>query len=99
MPSQLFSFEEPNKVELYVKKLFHHIKDDKKTSLHILVYENDKLDPKKKTKKAKLYQGYLDFNFKLDNKIVYKIQLDFYAHDGSDIKEIISCAKKSVLSL
>ncbi len=65
----------------------------------VMVYENDKKDPGKKTKKSKLYAGYLEFAFKVDKKVVYKIQIDFMDLKGEDISERISCVVKSVMSL
>jgi len=34
-----------------------------KLFVDVLVYENDKADPKKKSPKAKLYEGYIQFSF------------------------------------
>ena len=45
-----------------------------------------KEDKNKKNAKSKLYAGYLVFEFKLDGKIVYKIQTDYMKQDGSDIE-------------
>ncbi len=65
----------------------------------IMVYENDKKDPGKKTKKSKLYAGYLVATFKVDKKVVYKIQTDFMDLKGKDIPARISCIVNSVMSL
>ena len=67
--------------------------------IDILVYENDKLDPGKKTPKAKMYAGYLVFDFKYKDTLVYKVQIDFMKNDGSDIKEKIDCAIESIKTL
>ncbi|MCK5111114.1 MAG: hypothetical protein KAQ94_06305 [Arcobacteraceae bacterium] len=67
--------------------------------IDVMVYENDKKDPGKKTKKSKLYAGYLEFAFKVDKKVVYKIQIDFMDLKGNDIPDRISCVVKSVMSL
>jgi len=63
------------------------------------VYENDKEDKGKKNKKAKLYAGYLVFEFKLQGKLLYKIQTDYMKQNGEDIKERIDCAIKSFISI
>ena len=64
-----------------------------------LIYENDKKDPRKKTKKSKLYEGYLLFALKLDGKTLYKFQIDFMGPEGSDIPERIACAVRSITTL
>lgn len=63
------------------------------------IYENDKEDKGKKSKKAKLYAGYLLFEFKLDNKLIYKIQTDYMKIDTSDIPERMECVIKSFISI
>ena len=59
------------------------------------VYENDKKDSNKKNDKAKLYAGYLVFEFKLGKKLVYKIQTDYMKQDASDIENRVDCVIKS----
>lgn len=71
----------------------------KKLEIDYYIYENDKEDKGKKNKKAKLYAGYLVFEFKLDGKQVYKIQTDYMKQDGSDIKQRMECVFKSFISL
>ena len=39
------------------------------------------------------------FEFKLDNKLLYKIQSDYMDIDGKDIKERMDCAIRSFLTL
>ncbi|PLY11066.1 MAG: hypothetical protein C0626_00395 [Arcobacter sp.] len=75
------------------------IKTDEKLVIDYYIYENDKDDNKKKNPKAKLYAGYLLFEFKLNEKIVYKIQTDYMKQDGSDIENRIECVVKSFLSI
>ena len=62
------------------------------------VYENDKKDPGKKTKKSKLYAGYIYMNFKMGKTSVYDIQLDYKDLQAKDLKKRIGCAIKSFLS-
>ena len=70
-------------------------------SLHI--YENDKNDPGKKTKKSKLYAGYiiLGVKTKIDgrNHAIYRAQVDFMDLEGKDIHKRIDCLIKSFMSL
>ena len=80
-----------------------HIKsntpNEKKLIIDYYIYENDKEDKGKKGAKSKLYAGYILFEFKLDNKLVYKIQTDYMDIDGKDIKERMACAIDSFLSI
>jgi len=63
------------------------------------ILENDKEDKGKKGTNCKLYAGYLVFEFKFNNKLIYKIQTDFMKNDASDIPERIDCVIKSFTSL
>lgn len=101
MPTKLFSKLNTEDIEKEFISLFKSKKTDANSnvSVKIFVYENDKLDPKKKTKKSKLYEGYLLFHFFIDKKPIYKVQLDFYEENGKDIPQLLKCAKESVLSL
>lgn len=65
----------------------------------ITIYENDKLDPKKKTPEAKLYAGYLVYDFYLKSELVYKIQVDFMNMQALDVEERVACAIESVKTL
>ena len=63
------------------------------------IYENDVKDPGKKTKKSKLYAGYLVFEFKNSkNKTIYKVQIDFMDKKGADIANTIECSIKSFVT-
>ena len=73
--------------------------DDTKVSINYYIYENDKEDTGKKNNDAKSYAGYLVFEFKYDNKLVYKIQSDYMNLDGNDIEDRMNCAMKSFTSL
>lgn len=75
------------------------IKTDEKVLINYNIYENDKDDTNKKNPKAKLYAGYLLFEFKLGEKIVYKIQTDYMKQDGSDIENRVECVVKSFLTI
>lgn len=100
MPSKLFLHVSKNEVEKTFKSLFLHSKTKKPNAhVEIFIYENDKLDPKKKTKKSKLYEGYLLFDFAYKEKIIYKLQLDFYDKHGKDIPTLLKCAKDSIYSV
>ncbi len=74
---------------------------DKEKKLLVSYYtrENDPDDPGKKTKKSKQYAGYLVFEFKLNNKTIYKIQTDFNDKKGKDIEDRIVCTIKSFLTI
>ncbi len=74
-------------------------KYDKKLLISYYTYENDKEDKGKKNKDALLYAGYLVFEFKLDNEILYKIQIDYMQTDASDIKSRVNCAIESFLTI
>ncbi|MBP7770069.1 MAG: hypothetical protein KA055_03010 [Aliarcobacter sp.] len=75
------------------------IQNDTKVLIDYYIYENDKEDKGKKNEDAKKYAGYLMFQFKYDNKLVYKIQTDYMNIDASDIEERMSCAIKSFTAL
>jgi hypothetical protein len=103
MESHLFEYVDKEKVqEDFLNKLLV-LKDsthsNEKSSIELTIYENDKLDPGKKTPKSKLYAGYLIFEFKFGSELVYKIQVDFMNLEGKDIDEKLSCAIESLMSL
>ena len=75
------------------------MKNDKKTVIDYYLYENDKADSNKKNENAKNYAGYLMFDFKYNNKLVYKIQTDYMNQDGSDISQRLDCAIHSFTSI
>lgn len=70
-----------------------------KTIIDYYIYENDKEDTGKKNNEAKSYAGYLVFEFKYENKLIYKIQTDYMNLDGNDIDERMSCVINSFLSI
>jgi len=102
MPTVLKEYFDIKKAdELLMKNIpqKEKIKSDKKLIVDYYIYENDKEDTNKKNAKAKLYAGYLLFEFKLDDKIIYKIQSDYMKQDGSDIEDRMKCIIKSFLTI
>lgn len=81
------------------KYITSNVPNNKKLIIDYYIYENDKEDKGKKGLKSKLYAGYLLFEFKLNNKLVYKIQTDYMNIDGKDIDERMDCVIKSFLSI
>jgi hypothetical protein len=104
MQSKLFDYVDPSKIDTKLRSIIKSNFDKSKVAnedvvLELLIYENDKKDPGKKTKKSKLYAGYLEFDFKIKHATVYKIQIDFMDLKGADINKRLVCAIKSVLTL
>jgi uncharacterized membrane-anchored protein YjiN (DUF445 family) len=85
------------------KVIQKYINKDSATNEKVLIdyyiYENDKEDSGKKNDKAKLYAGYLVFEFKYENKLVYKIQTDYMNIDATDLQERMDCVINSFISL
>ncbi|WP_419782238.1 hypothetical protein [Malaciobacter marinus] len=104
MKSNLKSILDEQKLEKMIKDVISNYEDEDKSvkknlTIHAYLYENDKEDKGKKSKKAKLYAGYILMEFKLNNKSVYKIQTDYMNMDTSDLKERIDCSIKSFVSI
>ncbi|MGM0534188.1 MAG: hypothetical protein ACQERK_06825, partial [Campylobacterota bacterium] len=103
MDSQLFThIGKEEVVDLLKARLAEDqssVQTDKNAVIDLLIYENDKKDPKKKTEKAKLYAGYLTLDFTVEGTLVYKIQIDFLDMQGKDVADRIDCAVASVMSL
>jgi len=104
MESQIDKHICEEKANEYLNKTINkYIKDkklkDKKLLIDYYILENDKEDKGKKGTKCKLYAGYLVFEFKLDNKLIYKIQTDYMNMDTSDIPERMDCVIKSFITL
>jgi len=99
--SKLFEYvklEDTDKIVL--DELNSYVKTKKasdiKLNLSYYIYENDVKDPGKKTKKSKLYAGYVVFQVKNENnKTIYKVQIDFMDRQGADIAQSIKCCLKS----
>lgn len=84
------------RLKSYVK---YNEKNKEKYKLSYYVYENDKNDPGKKSAKSKLYAGYVVLEVKnLNNKSIYKVQIDFMDDRGSDIKDAINCTLQSFMT-
>ncbi|WP_051906916.1 MULTISPECIES: hypothetical protein [unclassified Sulfurospirillum] len=98
-PTALFNYVDTEALQEKIRKRFGE--EDAKSALvlSVLLYENDLLDPGKKTQDAKKYAGYLVFAFELDGELIYKIQIDFMDKKGGDIASKIECAYASVTSL
>jgi len=72
---------------------------DKKLYISYYIYENDKDDPGKKTKKSKLYAGYVVFRFLNTNRdLIYQVQIDFMDEKGIDLPQRIKCAVESFIT-
>jgi len=104
MKSQILNYisvEKADKILSYTinKYIKGKINKDNKLLIDYYILENDKEDTGKKGTACKLYAGYLVFEFKLNGKLVYKIQTDFINEDTSDIPERMDCVIKSFLSL
>ncbi|DAB34772.1 MAG TPA: hypothetical protein CFH82_03395 [Sulfurospirillum sp. UBA12182] len=103
MDSTLFTHITTEEIEDLIKKSLKkyekslHVKD-KKLFLDVIVYENDKLDPGKKTPESKLYRGYLVFNFLYEQNLIYKVQIDFMDEYAKDIEKRVDCALHSLMS-
>lgn len=74
-------------------------KQSEKMQIKYYIYENDKEDKRKKSDSCKLYEGYILLEFLLNKQSLYKIQSDYMKEDLSDMKDRISCALKSFISL
>ncbi len=100
-PSKLFNYVKLSDIDaitqielesyLVEKKL-----TDEKLKIKYYIYENDVGDPGKKTKKSKLYAGYVVYKFyNKNNKLIYQSQIDFMNRQGTDIAQSVKCAIKS----
>ena len=103
MKSTLFETVQIEEVDQDVKEAIAKYKkpdlhSDGNLKIEYYIYENDKADPGKKTKKSKLFAGYLRFAFILDAKKVYMIQVDFMDPQGRDIKKSVDCAIESFVT-
>lgn len=104
MKSSILNYITKEKSDVLLKStISKYIKDkkvaEKKLTIDYYILENDKEDKGKKGPKAKLYAGYLVFEFLYDGKLIYKIQTDYMKSDTSDIPERMDCVIKSFISL
>lgn len=81
------------------KQIKSNIPKDKKLLIDTYLYENDKNDTGKKTKNSKLYAGYIVIDFKLDNKSIFKVQIDYMDKDIKDLENRIDCAIQSFTTI
>jgi|LGVE01.1.fsa_nt_gb hypothetical protein len=103
MKSTMFEYVQIEEVDKDVREAIAKYKQpdlqsDEKVKIEYYIYENDKGDPGKKTKKSKLFAGYLRFSFVLDTKKVYMVQVDFMDLQGRDIKKSVDCAIESFVT-
>jgi len=85
--------------QILQKYIKYNEKNKSEYKLSYYIYENDKKDPGKKTKKSKLYAGYVVLEVKnMDNKSIYKVQVDFMDDMGTDIKKSMECSLKSLMT-
>lgn len=96
-----FSNKDSDKILVDVLKSFEteEKQQNEKLLISYFIYENDKKDEGKKNKDAFLYAGYLVFEFKLKDELLYKIQIDYTNIDTSDIKSRMSCVTESFLTI
>lgn len=80
----------------YIK---YNKEDKEKLLIKYYLYENDKKDSGKKNDKAKKYAGYLVYEFKLHNNLLYKIQTDYKDIDAKDIENRMQCVLESFISI
>jgi hypothetical protein len=99
--SKLFDFVKLSDMDKVTQnELLSYTKNrqESKNKLKIVyyIYENDIKNPGKKTKKSKLYAGYVVYKFYNNkNKLIYQSQIDFMDKKGADIPKSIRCAIKS----
>jgi len=103
METKMFKFVQLQKVDQMVKdtiakKKQADAKADGKVHIDYYIYENDKGDPGKKTKKSKLYAGFLRFILTYNGKKFYSIQADFMNLEGTDIPKSVECAIESLVT-
>ena len=104
MKSKILNYISIKEANLYLKNSIEKYSTNTKYSeekllIDYYIWENDKEDKGKKSDKAKLYAGYLVFEFKLKNQLVYKIQTDYMKMDTSDIPNRMNCIIESFITL
>ena len=103
MQTQMFQYVKLEDVDKMLKttiekKKHADAKAEGKVAIDYYIYENDKADPGKKTKKSKLYAGYLRFTMAYNGKKVYSVQTDFMSLEGKDIPKSVDCAIESFVT-
>ncbi len=104
MPSYLINILNIDQANSLLEEVISTYTTQTKNSAHTLlidyyIYENDKEDKGKKNAQAKKYAGYVVFEFKLNNQLIYKIQTDYMDINAKDLKERFSCVLESFISL
>jgi len=103
METQMFKYVHIEDVDKMVKDAIAKrkqpdAKNDEKVAIDYYIYENDKADPGKKTKKSKLYAGFLRFILTYNGKKFYSVQADFMNLEGTDIPNSVECAIESFMT-
>ena len=103
MQTQMFQYIKLEKVDQMVKTAIEKKKESEakaegQVAIDYYIYENDKADPGKKTKKSKLYAGYLRFTVTYNGKKIYSVQTDFMSLEGKDIPKSVDCAIESFVT-
>jgi len=103
METKMFKYVQLEKVNQMVKNSIgkrkkSNAKGDGKLVIDYYIYENDKADPGKKTKKSKLYAGFLRFILTYNGKRFYSVQADFMNLEGADIPKSVECAIESFMT-
>ena len=103
METKMFQYVQLEKVDQMVKDAIEKRKQadtkaDGKVHIDYYIYENDKADPGKKTKKSKLYAGFLRFGMTYNGKKFYSVQADFMNLEGEDIPKSVECAIESFMT-
>ena len=101
--TQIFKYVQLEKVDQMVKDAIEKRKQadakaEGKVAIDYYIYENDKADPGKKTKKSKLYAGFLRFILTYNGKKFYSVQADFMNLEGKDIPKSVECAIESFMT-
>lgn len=105
MDTTLFDYVDMKQMDKVASDtLSSYIKNENKdkeqqVKIQYTVFENDRDDPKKKSKNCKLYRGYVVLKVKNhNNKIVYQNQIDFLDPQGNDVADTIKCAIKAFMT-
>jgi len=103
METKMFQYVQLEKVDQMVKDAIAKRKQadakaEGKVTIDYYIYENDKADPGKKTKKSKLYAGFLRFVLTYNGKKFYSVQADFMNLEGEDIPKSVECAIESLMT-
>lgn len=101
-PSTLFTYVNLEETKSRVNDALAVYVNEKKSiapkaDVAILVYENDRKHPGKKTKESKLYRGYLVLNVMIEEVLVYKVQIDFMDFEAKDLPQRIACATATLM--